>query len=277
MDKRALNLGVHLSYDKQLTLSGSSSSKGNQPKWKMGVDWYKGDYMGYEGLAEVYVSEMLKHSSVNSYVKYYPVDITCGDNFYTGCFSLDFLDNYEELITIERLHVLTRGKPLAKELDRIPSIKNKILYTVSFLEEETGLKGVGEYLTALLELDALFLNEDRHTNNIAIIRNTKTKQFRFCPYFDFGLSLLSDTSAYPLNHFSVEKAISSVKAKPFSSSFDSQVSAARSLYGSQVRFNLPNRFLLDLKEKYQSYYDTDVLNRAVETLIYQISHNKDMF
>lgn len=41
MDKRALNLGVHLSYDKQLTLSGSSSSKGNQPKWKMGVDWYK--------------------------------------------------------------------------------------------------------------------------------------------------------------------------------------------------------------------------------------------
>ncbi len=277
MDKRALNLKVNLSYSKQLMLSGSSSSKGNQPKWKMGIDWYKGDFMGYEGLAEVYVSEMLKHSNVKSYVKYYPVDITCGENFYTGCLSLDFLDDYEELITIERLHILTRGKPLVKELDNIPSIKNKIIYTVSFLEEETGLDGVGEYITALLELDALFLNEDRHTNNIAVIRNTKTKAFRLCPYFDFGLSLLSDTNEYPLNHYSIEDAIKRIQAKPFSISFDSQVRAAREVYGVQVKFDLPNRFLLDLKEKYQSYYDTDVISRAMDTLLYQISQNKDMF
>ncbi len=277
MDKRALNLKVNLSYSKQLMLSGSSSSKGNQPKWKMGIDWYKGDFMGYEGLAEVYVSEMLKHSNVKSYVKYYPVDITCGENFYTGCFSLDFLNDYEELITIERLHVLTRGKPLVKALDSIPSIKNKIIYTVSFLKEETGLEGVGEYITALLELDALFLNEDRHTNNIAIVRNTKTKEFRLCPYFDFGLSLLSDTNAYPLNYSSVEKVIAKIEAKPFSNSFDSQVRAAREVYGVQVKFDLPNRFLLDLKEKYQSYYDTDVISRAMDTLLYQISQNKDMF
>ena len=46
-------------------------------------------------------------------------------------------------------------------------------YTVDFIEQTTGLTGVGAYLTMLLELDSFFLNEDRHTNNLAVIRNEK--------------------------------------------------------------------------------------------------------
>ena len=34
----------------------------------------------------------------------------------------------------------------------------------------TGLDRFGEYLTALFEADMLFGNEDRHLNNIAVLR-----------------------------------------------------------------------------------------------------------
>ena len=38
----------------------SASSKGNQQKWLVNDLWYKADHMGYEGLCEVIVSELLK-------------------------------------------------------------------------------------------------------------------------------------------------------------------------------------------------------------------------
>lgn len=37
------------------------------------------------------------------------------------------------------------------------------------MENYTGLKDFGVYLTKILEMDVFFLNEDRHTNNIAVI------------------------------------------------------------------------------------------------------------
>ena len=40
---------------------------------------------------------------------------------------------------------------------------------------KTGLTGTGPYLTTVLELDCFFLNEDRHTNNLAVIRNEESK------------------------------------------------------------------------------------------------------
>ncbi|HBM98351.1 MAG TPA: hypothetical protein DD413_02895, partial [Ruminococcus sp.] len=51
----------------------------------------------------------------------------------------------------------------------------------------------------MIEIDAFFLNEDRHTNNIAIIRNPDTNVFSLCPYFDQGLSLLSDLEGFWLD------------------------------------------------------------------------------
>lgn len=34
------------------------TSKGDQLKWKIDDRWYKADYMGYEGLSEVLVSDL---------------------------------------------------------------------------------------------------------------------------------------------------------------------------------------------------------------------------
>ena len=51
----------------------------------------------------------------------------------------------------------------------------------------------------MLEIDAFFLNEDRHTNNIAVIYQEGTQQYALSPLFDQGLCLLADVKMdYPL-------------------------------------------------------------------------------
>ena len=44
--------------------NGRQSSKGNQLKWESNGIWYKADYLGYEGLTECIVSELLKRSDL---------------------------------------------------------------------------------------------------------------------------------------------------------------------------------------------------------------------
>ena len=39
------------------------TSKGDQLKWKIDDRWYKADYMGYEGLSQVLVSDLLQKST----------------------------------------------------------------------------------------------------------------------------------------------------------------------------------------------------------------------
>ncbi len=118
----------------------SASSKGNQQKWLVNDLWYKADHMGYEGLCEVIVSELLKKSNVTDFAEYFPIKIEFAGRKLNGCYSKNFRQ------------------------------KMKALY-------------------------AFFLNEDR----TAFILNDDTGEYRFCPYFDFGLSLLADTTEdYPL-------------------------------------------------------------------------------
>ena len=47
---------------------------------------------------------------------------------------------------------------------------------VEQVERITEIEGFGKYITAMLEIDAFFVNEDRHTNNIAVIYNEKTQR-----------------------------------------------------------------------------------------------------
>ena len=51
----------------------------------------------------------------------------------------------------------------------------------------------------MLEIDAFFLNEDRHTNNIAVQYNVADDTYALCPLFDNGLSLLADTNINDLS------------------------------------------------------------------------------
>ncbi len=245
--------------------SKEASSKGNQQKWYTDGKWYKADHMGYEGLCEAVISALLSKSNVKNYTSYSLVIIEHNNTKSNGCFSTDFKEADESIITLEHLHRAYTGKSLAKALSEIPRIDERINYTVNFIEKHTNLKNVGDYITMMLELDAFFLNEDRHTNNIAFIRNEKTKEFRFCPYFDFGLSLLSDINDYPEDE-DIVKQMRKIQAKPFSDNFDEQLEAANSLYGDKIKFDFVSSDIIDITEKCKEYYNASTIKRVQDIL-----------
>ena len=243
------------------------SSKGDQPKWYLGGKWYKADQMGYESLAEVVISHLLKKSNIADYVLYEPVIIKHSDNESVGCVSNNFKEHHEQIIPFERLHRVYNGIGLANALAKFPTAQEKIIYTVRFIEGIAGLKNVSQYITTILELDAFFLNEDRHTNNLAVIRDEETHTFRFCPIFDNGLALLSDIRDYPLSG-DIYESINNVKAKPFDMSFDEQLIAAEQLYGCCVEFSFTKHDVNSIISEIRDIYDEHLLNR-VESIIYE--------
>lgn len=247
--------------------SASHTSKGDQPKWQLKSQWIKADHMGYEALSEVMISSLLKKSNVPEFVSYGPVSIKYQDKLLCGCKSDNFREKDEELIPVERLHRLYHGYGLAKAIGGYSSVEEAIRYTVDFIEKVTNLTDVGPYLTVMLELDQLFLNEDRHTNNIAVIRNNKSNQFRLCPIFDNGLSLLSDTNDYPLND-DIYACIARVKAKPFSVDFDEQTEAANRLYGSFLKCSFTKADVTDILDSMKPLYPPELLRR-VERIMFE--------
>ena len=245
------------------------TSKGDQPKWQLDGKWYKADHMGYEALAEVLISQLLKQSNVPDFVEYKPVLIQYQGKEIPGCVSKNFRRKDEMLVPFERLHRAYKGQGLAAALGGINEPQERIRYTVDFIEQTTGLTGVGEYLTFLLELDSFCLNEDRHTNNLAVIRNEKTKEFRLCPIFDNGLALLSDLNDYPLDK-DVYDCIRRVRAKPFDMDFDVQVEATEELYGSQLKFSFARHDISKMLDAVRELYSSTVIARVEQTVYEQM-------
>ena len=236
------------------------TSKGDQPKWQVKGQWYKADHMGYEAMAEVVVARLLRQSNVKDYVSYEPVRVLYEGGEKNACVSKNFREKNEILLPFERLHRAYHGRGLAAELAHMET-EEKIRYTVDFLEQTTGLQQVGAYLTTLLELDSFFLNEDRHTNNLAVIRNEDTKEYRLCPVFDNGLSLLSNLNDYPMGE-DIYRCISRVKAKPFDRDFDEQVLTAEHLYGPQLRFSFTRKDLTAALDSLEEYYPLETIERV---------------
>ena len=252
------------------------TSKGDQPKWHIGADWYKADYMGYEALSEVIVSWMLEHSSIKDFVAYTPVKIYASDKTYVGCQSRNFRQEGEILLPVEKLHRAYHGIGLAKTLAAIPDVEERIRYTVSFVEETTELTDFGAYISTLLELDAFILNEDRHTNNIAVIRNEKDGSFRFCPIFDNGLSLLADLNDYSVDR-DVYECIDAVQAKPFSVGFAEQMEVACQLYGSLLKFDFTKEQVRQKLQELKDYYGDEVVGRAERVILEQMRKYSYLF
>lgn len=252
------------------------TSKGDQPKWHVEDVWYKADHMGYEALSEVIVSWMLMYSTVEDYVAYTPVEILSTDRTYIGCQSNNFRQEGEMLIPIEKLHRAYCGVGLAKKTAEFDEVEDRIRYTVSFVEGATGLTDFGVYLSTLLELDAFILNEDRHTNNIAVIRNEKTKKFRLCPIFDNGLALLSDLKDYSLEN-DMYACISAVQAKPFSVDFAEQIDVASQLYGSHLKFNFTKEQMRHKMQELKEYYSDDIIGRVERTILEQMRRYSYLF
>lgn len=226
---------IRLATDEKIA---ETSSKGNQEKWhdRSNDCWYKLDQFGYEALAESAVSIFLERSNIESYtpfrfVRYQMERVQVHGRERTGCSSRNFLKPGQSLITINRLLSMHLGKPLREELILLSSNKKRIAYLAERTAELTGLEMFPQYLTLLFEVDALFCNDDRHLNNIAVIEQNGT--YGYCPIFDNGAGLLSNTQISQMDILP-HALISVLKARPFNTTFTRQMNIARNLYGAQL-------------------------------------------
>jgi len=212
-----------------------TSSKGNQEKWQDGGRWYKLDQFGYEGLAETVISRLLEHSSIETdtpfrFIRYQMERMNVHGRDRNGCSSADFLRPKESIITLS--HLFKReGLNLKDTLIHLSSDKKRIAWLAEETVALTGLGQFPQYLTLLFEVDALFLNDDRHLNNIAVLE--MNGRFDYCPIFDNGAGLLSNVQMAPMD-IDPAALIRSAKARPFNTTFNRQVIHARNLYGSQL-------------------------------------------
>ena len=212
-----------------------TSSKGNQEKWKDGGRWYKLDQFGYEGLAETVISRLLEYSSMEAdtpfrFVRYRMERMNVHGRDRNGCSSADFLRPGESIVTLS--HLFKReGRPLKDSLARLPSDKKRIAWLGEETAALTGLERFPQYLTLLFEVDALFLNDDRHLNNIAVLE--KAGRFDYCPIFDNGAGLLSNVQTASMD-IAPAALIRSAKARPFNTTFNRQVIHMWNLYGPQL-------------------------------------------
>ena len=212
-----------------------TSSKGNQEKWREGGRWYKLDQFGYEGLAETVISRLLEHSNIETdtpfrFVRYRMERINVHRRDRNGCSSTDFLQPGESIITLSHLYKRT-SRSLKEALTRLPSVKQRVAFLAQETAQLTGLTQFPQYLTLLFEVDALFLNDDRHLNNIAILE--KDGRFDYCPIFDNGAGLLSNVQTAPMD-IDPAALIRSAKARPFNTTFNRQVIHGRNLFGPQL-------------------------------------------
>ena len=213
-----------------------TSSKGNQEKWTEGGRWYKLDQFGYEALAEVLTSELLERSNIESgtpfrFTRYRMERIAAHGRERTGCSSENFLGAGESIVTLSRLYRL-QGSPLPELLAKLPSGRKRLAFLAERTAELTGLADFPRYLTLLLEIDALVLNDDRHLNNIAVI--DRGGSFGYCPIFDQGAGLLSNILYAPMDIIPAS-LIRQARARPLNMTFGRQLGTARGLYGSVLR------------------------------------------
>ena len=255
-------------FERNIRTNERRSSKGNQLKWENNGIWYKADYTGYEGLAEYVVSNLLKKSTLNEneFVCYDLEQIKYGTVIYNGARSKNFLHEDWQIITLERLFDNFFGESLYKNLYKISNHKERLKFLVQQVERITGLQNFGIYMNKLLTIDALFLNEDRHTHNIVVLMNGKG-EYDFCPIFDNGAGLLSDTTMdYPLSE-DIYTLIGNAKAKTICDDFDEQLDISEALYKENLKFCFTKKDVTELLANAEEYPE-EIRNR-IEKIIFE--------
>lgn len=269
---------------KQYIVTGAEhSSTGKQLKWQQDGYFYKADRNGFESLSETLVSRLLQHSNIEAFAVYEPVMIRYKENTYRGCRSENFRKEKEEIVSLEHMAKKYTGFGLAQILERIADVRERILYTAELVENVTGLQDFGVYLTKLLEVDAFFLNTGRDTENITLLYDTAQDQYCYCPVFDMGDALFSDTKeSCPLEKGMVE-CYHSIKARPFSKTFDEQLNTANELYGSFLQFDISAKDMIDMvrdiinDRKDDVAYEPAEIRRIGEILRFQTRKYQKMF
>lgn len=253
-------------FEEELNMPDRKSSKGNQLKFKRGEYWYKADHLGYEGLVEYTVSKLLAHSTLDGseYVDYELDKISYTGQVFNACRSADFTGGWQ-LITLERLFKQMYGMGLSNMIYKIPENEERLKMLVDRVEDITGISDFEKYMCKTLAIDALFLNEDRHTHNLAVMTNGKG-DFKLSPIFDNGAGLLSDTNLeYPLDQDYI-KLMNKVRPKTFCDDFVEQIDIAERLYGRAVRFDFGYNEVTDIVDKAEQYSE-EIRHRVINSIM----------
>lgn len=251
---------LKLETNQQERYMSSSSSKGNQIKWKTKNMWLKADNAGFESLAEIISSDILSSSNISHFVVYSPVLIreTDLENDYRGCMSYDFLEEGEELITLVRLFQ-SNGLDIYREMEKLDTV-SRIQFVSDNVKKFTGLVNFDKWLCKLIEFDAFILNDDRHFHNIAVIKTIDC--YKTMAIFDNGGAFLSDRIFYPITKpFDIN--MRKVKAKPFNTSFSKQVSAAIQISGQQLKLKAIDQSIFDDLSSIYHYSELEMVKRIL--------------
>ncbi len=254
-------------FEQNIRKNDIQSSKGNQLKWENNGIWYKADYTGYEGLSEYVISHLLQKSSLEEeeFVLYDIERIRYKEQVYTGVKSENFLQEGWQLITLERLFQNFFGQSLYKAIYSIQGLENRYRFLITQVERMTGLQNFGEYLNKLLTIDAFFLNEDRHTHNIAVLMNMDGA-FAYCPVFDNGAALLADTKMDYSLQGDVYPLMKQVHAKTICADFDEQLDISEIVSGENIKFFFTEKDVSNVLDNARIYSEEE--RRRVATIIF---------
>lgn len=239
----------------------TTSSKGNQIKYKYGSHWIKQNTFGYEALAEVLCSRLAQALGV-AHVEYIPAAVVDEYEYKVpACISKDFVGDFCE-VSLGRLVEARFGREF--DLAKINSLSERVAVILEALCNKSPYlnnERILQYLNLIVSFDALIFNEDRHLHNILFLQTPCG--LVDAPIFDNGAGLFSDTHIdYPLN-LPLNICVMKVKAKPFSSSFKKQVDYFNDICGEPFK-NVTEVFICisDLFE----YFSTSHIDRAVSAL-----------
>ena len=219
-------------------------------------------------MAEYMISHLLIKSTLKpeEFVRYDLEEIKYKRQVYQGVKSRTFLSEDWQIITLERLFQKMYGNSLNQMLWKMDDAEQRLRFLEEQVERMTGLRGFGIYLNKLLTIDAIFLNEDRHTHNIAVLMNG-AGMFKYCPIFDNGGGLLSDTILdYPLGEDTFD-LMETVWAKTVSTDFDEQLDVSEHLYGCNLKVFFTKRDVDQLLEQAKGY--SDEVRERVQTILHR--------
>ena len=252
-----------------------TTSRGNQEKWFDAEKnlWNKVDDGCFEALAEAVSSEVLRNFTnavqlPGISVANYWVDTTEVHGLKrVVSVSENFKREDESLVTANTILKNSLGTDYLEEFNRRTSLKERIRLLVDAMGETTGMQNMGAYLTTLFEVDALLLNQDRHLNNVVLVRDKSG--YKPCPIFDCGDSFLLDFALYSPE---IESRAYLAKAQclPFKSRFTQTVHTAQALYGKQLAVNIDRASIDTILNKYLCYYPKQfrfLLKERIETVL----------
>lgn len=194
-----------------------NSSKGVQVKWKKGDMFLKLNSLGtYQDVSEVLSSHLLSFTNINYFVEYKScIIVEDGKALGVGCYSKNFLNEGEQDITLYRLL-----RNLGVDLGSIDYES-----TLCIVQNFTGLN-IKNYIDNCICLDSIIFNEDRHLNNLSIIK-TPTG-YREAPIYDNGLGCLVDIMEFPLEE-DLYSLLATIRSKPFKKDFKEQIISSKAV------------------------------------------------